>query len=143
MTKFSGWLRHWLFLISFLRQFSITLVSPARAERTFESIRLSVRFGARGHAMEVETFSTSMAFPRAPMLREVLCMYFLAHALTSSLRPRGQNWCNGESLLSQRVESGTLIISIREEVKLQGRGPRNTFRPPPKNIRAIILQNVL
>ena len=40
-----------------LRRFSITLVSPARAERTCESIRRSVRFDARGHAMEVETFS--------------------------------------------------------------------------------------
>ena len=34
--------------------------SPARAERTSESTRLSVRFGARGH-MEVKMFSTSMA----------------------------------------------------------------------------------
>ena len=47
-----------------LRRFSITLVSPARAERTCESIRLSVRFGARGHGMEVETFSYAWVFFR-------------------------------------------------------------------------------
>ena len=60
-----------------LRRFSIiTLVSPARAERTCESIRLSVRFGARGHGMEVETFSTSMACPRAPKRTESLMHAF-------------------------------------------------------------------
>ena len=40
-----------------LRRFSVTLVSPARVERTCESIRFSVRFGPRGHAMEVENIS--------------------------------------------------------------------------------------
>ena len=40
-----------------LGRFSIALVSSAWAERTCESTRLSVRFGAREHAMEVEIFS--------------------------------------------------------------------------------------
>ena len=35
-------------------------------------LRLSVRFGPRGHAMEVENISTSMACPRAPQRTESL-----------------------------------------------------------------------
>ena len=82
-----------------LRRFSIALVSPARAERTCESVRLAVRFGGRRHSMEVEMFSTSMARERQSV-RKILCMRFLEHAFTSSLRLRGRNWCNRESPLS-------------------------------------------
>ena len=50
-------------------------------------IRLSVRFGARGHAMEVENISTSMACSQPPkrtesvMLSQVRC----AHAGETSV----------------------------------------------------------
>ena len=83
-----------------LRRFSFTLVLPARAEGTCESVRLSVYFGAREHAMEVQMFSILLAW-RAhdrQSVRKVLCMRFLAHTLTSSFHPRGRNWCNGERL---------------------------------------------
>ena len=63
-------------LVNFFKGESITLFSAARAERTCESTRLSVRFGARGHAMEVEMFSTSMACPRAPKHTERLMHAF-------------------------------------------------------------------
>ena len=36
--------------------------------------KTSVRFGARGHAMEVENISTSMACPRAPKRTESLVL---------------------------------------------------------------------
>ena len=60
--------------------------------------RLSAHFGARGHAMEVEMFSTFMAYPRVPKSGwKVLWMLFLAHALSSWLLLRGRNCCTGES----------------------------------------------
>ena len=37
-------------------------------------MRLSVRFGARGHAMEVENISTSMACPRPQKRTETLML---------------------------------------------------------------------
>ena len=83
---------------SYLQQFSITLVSSTWAERTCATISLSVRVGAREDAMRVEMFSTSMACPRDQSVRKVLCMRFLAHFRTSSIRPRGSNWCNGKRL---------------------------------------------
>ena len=39
-----------------------------------KTIRLSVRLGTRGHAMEVEHVSTSMACPRAPKRTESLML---------------------------------------------------------------------
>ena len=67
---------HFVKLMSSLRRFSITLVSPARAERTCESIRFSVPFDARGHALEVEMFFTSMACARVPKRTESLMHAF-------------------------------------------------------------------
>ena len=73
-------------------------------------IRLSVRFGPRGHAMEVENISTSTACPRAPQRTENLMLLQVRSARSGETRVM-------ENHLKARFPLGDFVRATRSENK--------------------------
>ena len=67
-------------------------------------IRVSVRFGPRGHAMEVENISTSMACPLAPQRTENLMLLQVRSARS------GETSVMENRLKSFVVRASTIIL---------------------------------
>ena len=61
-----------------------------------------------------KAFSLPWRAPQRQIVRKVLCMRFLAHALTSLLRPHARNWCNEKSPLQRYMIN--MIISVCENI---------------------------